>query len=444
MKSEKDKHKEGLRAIAESLKRIEDILSMLPGEVAKDMRAKLGQIRGVVLEQRPPALVLVGRRGAGKSSLVNALFGAKVADVGHVKAETARGKWYEYENDRGALAILDTRGLQEGSLPEGAEKDKSALEAVLFEVRKQAPDVILFLAKATEVDAAIDSDLEDLESIMQEIERAHKFKPPIIGVVTHCDVLEPKNTPLHDEAKADAGDLREKHVHVAQAERHLEQKLRARGAIGAKLEAVRGISSYLSFREDGTQRSDERWRIEELAQLLFRHIPDAGRGMFVRIARVRGLQEQLASDITRTTAAICAGIAAVPIPVADIIPITSLQVSLIAIIAWLGGRALDPKAAGEFLGAMGVNVGVAFAFREGARALIKFVFPGAGSAISSVVAFAGTMAIGRAARTYFLQNSTIEEAKKAFEDERATAKPEEEEAEASAVKAPDEKDAPKP
>jgi uncharacterized protein len=408
---------DALTAIAETLKRIEDLLSMLPGELAKDMRGKLAQIRGVVLEQRPPSLVLIGRRGAGKSSLVNAFFGNQVAAVGHVRAQTAQGTWYAYENERGSLSILDTRGLQEGSRPEGAGPE-TALETALLEIRKHAPDVVLFLAKATEIDAAIDKDLDDLEAVLREAERVHHLKPPVVGVVTHCDVLEPKATALHpkgDRSELEAADLREKLVHIAQAERHLEDKLRARSAIAPKLATVVGVSSYLSFRDDGSLRADERYRIESLAEALFKHIPDAGRGIFVRIAQVRGLQEQLAADITRTIAAICAGVAVVPIPVADIFPITSLQLALIMIIAWLGGRDLSLAAAKEFMAAMGVNVGIAFAFREGARALVKFVFPGAGSAVSGVVAFAGTMAIGRAARSYFLNHSSIDEAKRQFE-----------------------------
>src|SRR5207237_7809057 len=136
------------------------------------------------------------------------------------------------------------------------------------------------------------------------------------------------------------------------------------GKLGPHLVWTRGVSTYLSFREDGSVRGDERWRMDELVSTLFKHIPDAGRGTFVRIARVRGLQEELASNLTRATAAICAGIAALPIPVADVIPITTLQVSLIAAIAWLSGRPLSKKAAAEFLGAMGVNVGIGFAFRE--------------------------------------------------------------------------------
>jgi uncharacterized protein len=411
-----DDENETLKMLAGSLKRIEELLGLLPGDSAKDLRAKLERVRSVVLEQRPPSFVLVGRRGAGKSSLLNALYGQNVAEVGHVKAQTANGKWYTLKHERGDLALLDTRGLQEGSPPEGAAPGVSALDALLLEVRKQSPDVVLFLAKASELDAAIDSDLDSLEAILREIERAHRVKPPVVVVITHCDLLEPKDVKLH--ALAHDADTEEKLARVAACERLLEDRMRARPALQARVESVLGVSSYLSFRADGSVRSDERFRIADLCERLFRALPDRGRGMFVRISQVRGLQEELATDITRTIAALCAGVAVVPIPVADLLPITSLQLSLVTMIGWLSGRALSKKAAAEFLTAMGVNVGAAFAFREGARALIKFVFPGAGSAVSGVMAFAGTMAIGKAAQKFFFERVSVDEAKQAFENER--------------------------
>jgi len=211
---------------------------------------------------------------------------------------------------------------------------------------------------------------------------------------------------------------------VSEVEHHLETKIKERAKLAPHLVWTRGVSTYISFGKDDTVRADERWRIDELVGTLFKHLPDAGRGTFVRIARVRGLQEELASNLTRATAAICAGVAALPIPVADVIPITTLQVTLIAGIAWLSGRPLDRKAATEFLGAMGANVGLGFAFREGARALIKFVFPGAGSMVSGAIAFAGTLAIGAAARSYFLRGTSIEDAKKAFDNTKKRAETE--------------------
>jgi uncharacterized protein len=415
-KAERDDAAKTREMIAENIRRIEEMLRFLPlsDGTVNDLRAKIGLLRTILLEQRAPAFALVGRRGAGKSSLVNALFGAKVAEVGHVKAQTGRGKWFEHTSERGSLSVLDTRGVQEGSTP--AEKDaaKDAVASIVVELKKKVPDVILFLVKATEADSAIDADLDALERVYAEIEREHRFRPPLVAIATHCDVLEPKGTRLHKASEEPALDIEEKLARVSEVEHHLEAKIKERSKLSPHLVWTRGLSTYISFGKDDAVRADERWRVEELVTTLFKHLPDAGRGTFVRIARVRGLQEELASNLTRATAAICAGVAALPIPVADVIPITTLQVTLIAGIAWLSGRPLDRKAAAEFLGAMGANVGLGFAFREGARALIKFVFPGAGGMVSGAVAFAGTLAIGAAARSYFLRGGTIEDAKNAF------------------------------
>src|SRR5580692_13158355 len=121
---------DALKILARVTARLEELLDRLPVEIAKDLRARIATLRTVVLEKRPPALVLVGRRGAGKSSLVNALFGAKVAELGHVTAQTGRGRWYEYEKDGGSMSILDTRGVQEGSAPAEEDPSSTALESI--------------------------------------------------------------------------------------------------------------------------------------------------------------------------------------------------------------------------------------------------------------------------------------------------------------------------
>jgi uncharacterized protein (DUF697 family) len=68
---------------------------------------------------------------------------------------------------------------------------------------------------------------------------------------------------------------------------------------------------------------------------------------------------------------------------------------------------------GEFLGTLGASVAAGFVFREAARAAVKTV-PFWGNAVSGVVAGAGTYAIGRAAITYFVDDSPIEETRRIF------------------------------
>jgi uncharacterized protein (DUF697 family)/GTP-binding protein EngB required for normal cell division len=419
---------DALKALARAIARVEELLERLPIEVAKDLRARIATLRTVLLEKRPPALVLVGRRGAGKSSVVNALFGAKVAELGHVTAQTGRGRWYEYERDGGAMSILDTRGLQEGSAPAEGDPAASALESIALELRAKPPDVVVFVVKASDVDSAIDADLDALEQVYEEVRRAHRAEPPLIAVVTHCDLLEPKAThlprpgaahgtsPASPERGRDSGDedAAEKMRHVSSAERAVASRLDGRPRLRDRRVAVLGVSAYMSWRPDGSLRADERWRNEELAVTLFRHLPDAGRAELARATQARAVQEELATTLTKATAAICAGIAVAPIPLADVVPLTTMQAGLVAGIAWIGGRSIDKRGTTEFLAGLGANVGAAFALREAFRALMKIVAPGGGPVVSATIAFTGTMAIGAAAQAYFIRGVSLEAAKRIF------------------------------
>jgi predicted GTPase len=407
-----------LKILARAIARLEGLVDRLPVEVGKDLRARIATLRALVLEKRPPALLLVGRRGAGKSSLVNALFGARVAAIGHVTAQTGRGRWYEYERDGGVMSILDTRGMQEGSAPAEGDDVATAVESIATSLREKSADLVVFVAKASEVDSAIDADLTALEGVYEILDRAHRTRPPLVVVVTHCDLLEPKSARLHVSAPAEREEVNEKLDHIATAERVLAAKMNRRPHLREPLVATLGVSTYMSWRPDGTLRADERWRIDDLALILFRHMPDSARAELARATRARVVQEELATTLTKATATVCAGIAAAPIPVADIFPLTALQAGLVAAIAWIGGRSLDVSGATEFLASLGANVGVAFALRETVRALLKVVVPAGGALVSATVAFSGTMAIGVAARAYFIAGVSLKDAKGLFRRSR--------------------------
>jgi len=220
---------------------------------------------------------------------------------------------------------------------------------------------------------------------------------------------------LHSADTEPPEEVDEKRRHVAAAEHAVALQIERRARLHERHVATLGVSVYMSWRPDGTLRADERWRMDDLASILFRHLPEAGRAELARVTRARVVQEELAATLTKATAAVCAGIAAAPIPIADIFPLTTLQAGLVASIAWIAGRSTDRRGASEFLAGLGANVGVAFLLREAVRALLKVVAPAGGPVISAGVAFSATMAIGAAARAYFIQGASLQDAKGIFQ-----------------------------
>src|SRR5947207_11132411 len=133
----------------------------------------------------------------------------------------------------------------------------------------------------------------------------------------------------------------------------------------------------------------------------------------IRISRDRHAQLHVAQMLIKSTTAICAAIGAQPIPLADMPILTSLQVLMVSGIMYISGREKSLRAATEFIAALGANVGAGMLFREGARAMLKFV-PGWGNVVCGMIAGAGTYAIGRAAIAYFLEGVSLKEARRTY------------------------------
>lgn len=152
---------------------------------------------------------------------------------------------------------------------------------------------------------------------------------------------------------------------------------------------------------------------EDVLAAIFAGLPNPAKLEWCWLVDDKLAKAEVASSLLKSFSATCGVIGMQPIPLADLPVLTGIQSLMISLIVYTSGRAWQPALIAQFAAALGLNLGAAFAFREGARALMKFV-PVWGNAVSGVVAGSGTYAIGRAAIAHFIEELPVQESRKIF------------------------------
>lgn len=363
------------------------------------MSAAFGELEKLIMESRPPVLYVMGRSGHGKSSLINALAGRKVADVDDIKPCTIGADPYyiSFPEFYAEWEIIDSRGIFETTTPEGAPQ-KDALAQVKEDIRKHRPDVILHVIAAPET-RTLQNDFKAFAEVQKVAKKGLGAHVPSIMVVSKVDVIgNPRDWPIEEHANK-AGLVKELLDYVTNDVLECPRE---------KIDLNSSIKGYILTGGDYAGivpvcvRESDEWNVDTLFSLMGERLPESARLDFYQAQQRKELLRQFSTSITKRFSTIAGGIGMAPFPIADIAVLTPLQLLMVALIAGLSCRPFSVNSVAEFTAATGVTIGTAIGVRELARQLVKFV-PIVGLPVSGAIAGATTLGIGKSAEAYFFQ-----------------------------------------
>ncbi|MCA6974202.1 GTPase family protein [Pectobacterium carotovorum] len=158
----------------ENLREIQASLSVLPDSLHQRVIDYIEQ-----LIQYEPVIGIMGKTGAGKSSLCNALFQGDVSPVSDSRACTRHALTFRLSSGQRSILFVDLPGVGESE-----ERDRDY--AALYQHWLPRVDIVLWLLKAD--DRALSVDQHIYRTVIGE-----RYRDKILFVLNQVDKLEPSH-----------------------------------------------------------------------------------------------------------------------------------------------------------------------------------------------------------------------------------------------------------
>lgn len=318
-----------------------------------------------------PRLVLVGKTGAGKSSLYNALLGGSFQRVGVTPTTTQRAS-LEWRLGKQTTVLVDTPGL----------KEVGKHETYLNQFIDQLAEAHALIVVVGYPDRAIDWELSLIEHI-----RAVEPELPILVAATRVDIVARNFNATSFNFNSPNSPAEKK---INKWRDYLLKEFQ-----GHEVREVIACSAG-----ESSEDQERQYNLTELSNSVLEMLPDAAKLDYIRRARLLGSKDKKAQRIIYTAAGAAAAAAVVPIPVADAVAISGIQAAMIVALARLYGLELTLSTAAG-LAASGL---AGLAGPLVVQQLTKLI-PGVGSVIGAAFASTATLAMGHTFNRFFMHDN---------------------------------------
>ncbi len=335
-----------------------------PYDIADKIMEALNQERS---EMKVMNVMLLGKTGVGKSTLINNLFNERLAETGIGRPVTQDIR--QYKKDKFPLTIYDTPGLELG----GNNAIEELLKEVNEEIRKgfntgdieKAIHCILYCVSA----GSHRFENEEKEFIKRFLDENKDVNIPVIVVITQSI------------SKKDA--------------RELKASIEAENLNVAQIVPV--LAQDYEIDEDTTVNA---YGLDKLSEVMYEIIPDAMKKTFISVQKANiKLKTAKAQTVVVAAAAAAGATGAIPIPFADSFALVPEQITMLASITAIFGLSLEKSAIAAIVSGTLGTAGATVAGKTAVSGILKLI-PGAGSVaggvVSGSVAAALTAALGEA------------------------------------------------